>query len=210
MVRARQALVTIGLPALYLLLVVIFTLPEKPEYWLKDRTVMTVSEKAGPAILHMPDPIYPAQALHDAVEGNVTVKVVVDAEGAVTSASAIAGPEALREAAVDAVRRWQFEGKAQATQVEVGFSPLYATQSLTPAEPVERTLPSNLGNVRGKVRVVALVDAQGKASNVQAVAGPEELRGAAVESVRRWVFRPARRNGSAVTATTVVDVAFGT
>ncbi len=200
---------TVGLPALYLALVVIFNLPEKPEYWLKDRTVMTVSERAGPAILHMPDPIYPAQALRDSVEGNVTVKVVVDAGGAVSSATAITGPEALREAAVDAVRRWQFEAKAQETQVEVGFSLLYVTQSLTPAEPVERTPPSNRGTGIGKVRVVALVDAQGKASNVQAVAGPEKLRGAAVDSVRRWTFRPALRNGLPVTATTVVDVAFG-
>jgi hypothetical protein len=53
------------------------------------------------------------------------------------------------------------------------------------------------------------VDAQGKASIVQAVAGPEKLRGAAVDSVRRWTFRPALRNGLPVTTTTVVDVAFG-
>jgi len=122
MVKARWLLVTIGLPALYLALVVIFNLPEKPEYWLKDRTVMTVSEKAGPVILDMPGPIYPPQALRDSVEGNVTVQVVVDAEGAVTSATPIAGPAILRDAAADAVRRWRFEGKALATQVEVGFS----------------------------------------------------------------------------------------
>ena len=89
---ARWLLVTVGLPALYLALVVFFNLPEKPEYWLKDRTVMTVSEKAGPAILHMPDPIYPPNALRDSVQGSVTVKVVMDDAGAVASAIAIVGP----------------------------------------------------------------------------------------------------------------------
>ena len=209
MARSHWLLVTIGPPALYLALVVIFTLPEKPEYWLKDRTVMTVSEKAGPVILYMPDPIYPPRALRESVQGSVTIKVVVDAGGVVASATAIAGPEVLRDAAVAAVRRWQFEGKAQETQVEVGFSLLYVTQSLTPAEPVDRILPPNPGNARGNVRVVALVDAQGKASNVQAVSGPEKLRGAARDSVRGWTFRPTLRNGLPVTSTTVVDVPFG-
>jgi len=208
--RARALLVTYGLPALYLALVVIFNLPEKPEYWLKDRTVMTVSEPAGPAILHMPDPIYPAQALRNSVEGSVTVKVTVNAGGVVTSATPVAGPEVLRDAAVAAVRCWQFEGKAVETQVEVGFSLLYVTQSLTPAEPVERPRPAYNGNARGKVRLVAMVDAQGKPGLAQVVSGPEELRAAALEAVRRWTFRPALRNGAAVTASAVVDVDFGT
>jgi TonB family protein len=210
MSRARRVLVTYGLPGLYLALVVIFNLPEKPEYWLPGRTVMTVSEKAGPMILHMPDPIYPPQALRDSVQGTVTVKVSVAADGTVSQAAAIAGPEALRDAAVDAVRRWQFEGKPVETQVDVGFSLLYVTQSLTPAEPVERTRPSNRDNARGSVRVVAAVDAQGKPGIVQAVAGPEKLRAAAVDSVRQWTFRPTLRNGHAVFGTAVVDVAFGT
>ena len=174
--RVRGMLVTYGLPALYLALVVVFNLPEKPEYWLPGRTVMTVTEKAGPVmILHMPDPIYPAQALRDSVQGTVTVKVSVAADGAVSQATALAGPEALRDAAVDAVRRWQFEGKALETQVDVGFSLLYVTQSLTPAEPLERTRPSYPRNARGNVRVVAAVDAEGKPGSVQAVAGPRKL-----------------------------------
>ena len=206
--RARWLLITFALPALYLALVVIFTLPEKPEYWLKDRTVMTVSEKAGPVILHMPDPIYPPQALRNSVEGSVTVKVVVDDGGVVTSATPVAGPEVLRDAAVESVRRWQFEGKAVETQVEVGFSLLYVTQSLTPAEPIERPRPSYRGNARGKVRVVAVVDTQGKPGIAQVVSGPVELRAAALETVRRWTFRPTLRNGAAVTASAVVDVEF--
>jgi TonB family protein len=202
-------LVTYGIPALYLALVVIYNLPAKPEYWLPGHTVMTVSEKAGPIILHMPDPIYPPQALRDSVQGTVTVKVSVAPDGTVSQATAIAGPEALRAAAVDAVRCWQFEGKALETQVDVGFSLLYVTESLTPAEPLERTLPSYRGDARGNVRVVAAVDAEGKPGIVQAVAGPEKLRVAAVDSVRHWTFRPTLRNGHRVQGTAVVVVPFG-
>ena len=210
MVRPLWAGVTFGLPAVYLALVIVFSWPEKPEYVAANPTVMTVSEKAGAAVLHMPEPIYPEQALRESVEGTVKLKVVVDADGVAGKVTPVAGPELLRGAAVDAVHRWQFEGKAAETQVEVPFSLRYVTRTLTPAVPVERTRPAYRGNAHGKVRVVALVDKDGRACRVQAVAGPEQLRAAAVDSVRQWTFRPTLRNGLPIHATTVVEISFGT
>ncbi|MEO8597013.1 MAG: TonB family protein [Candidatus Solibacter sp.] len=208
MARLRWTLITFGLPALYVALLVIFNWPEKPEYVRATPTVMTVSEQAGASVLHMPEPIYPEQALRDSVEGTVKLHVSINADGLVTQATPVAGPPLLRAAAVDAVHRWQFEGKLAETQVDVGFSLRYVTRSLTPAEPVARSLPPNRSRQRGTVRVVALVDKDGHASMVQAVAGPEKLRAAAVESVRRWTFRPTLRNGLPIHATTVVEIPF--
>jgi len=89
--------------------------PEKPEYVAASPTVMTVSEKAGTAVLHMPEPIYPEQALRESVEGTVKLKVVVNDEGMAVNVTPVSGPELLRAAAVDAVHRWQFEGKEAET-----------------------------------------------------------------------------------------------
>ena len=83
------------------------------------------------------------------------------------------------------------------------------TQSLALPEPVRRTPPAYRGTLHGSVRVVAMVDAEGRVEFVQPVAGPETLVPAAVESVRRWTFRPMLRNGKPEHGTAVIDVPFG-
>jgi outer membrane biosynthesis protein TonB len=107
------------------------------------------------------------------------------------------------------VRQWQFEAKAQETQVDVAFSLRGVTRSLALPEPVKRTVPSYRGRERGSVRVVVLVDPEGRVQFVQPVTGPETLVPAATESVRHWTFRPMLRNGEPVHGTAVVDVPFG-
>jgi hypothetical protein len=110
---------------------------------------------------------------------------------------------------VDNVRQWQFEAKAQETQVDVGFSLRGVTRSLALPEPVRRTAPSYHGRERGSVRMVVVVDTEGRVEFVQPVTGPEMLVPAATESVRHWTFRPMLRNGKPVHGTAVVDVPFG-
>ena len=209
MARLRWAAVTIALPLVYLVLLYQATRPPKAVYVFANPTVMTVSDKGGPVILHSPDAIYPPQALRDRVEGRVTLKVTVGADGTVTQALPVSGPKALRHAAMDNVRQWQFEAKAQETQVDVGFSLRCATRSLALAEPVRRTTPVYRGMERGSVRVVVVVDTEGRVEFVQPVTGPEMLVPAAAESVRHWTFRPMLRNGKPVHGTAVVDVPFG-
>src|ERR1017187_2795666 len=103
------------------------TRPPKPVYTFARHTVVTVTDKGGPAILHAPPAIYPPQALRAKVEGSVILNVTIAADGTVARAVPISGPEPLRRAAIDNVRRWQFEAKAQEAQIDVGFSPRYAT-----------------------------------------------------------------------------------
>ena len=54
-----------------------------------------------------------------------------------------------------------------------------------------------------------MVDPQGHVESVQPVTGPETLVPAAVESVRKWTFRPMLRDGKPEHGTAVVDVPFG-
>jgi TonB family protein len=209
MSRLRWALMTFALPLVYLAVLYQATRPAKAVYVFANPTAMTVSDKGGPAVLHAPDVVYPAGALRDRVEGSVTLKVTIGADGAVAQAVPISGPEPLRQAAVDKVRQWQFEAKAQETQLNVGFSLRGVTRSLALPEPVKRKAPAYQGKLHGSVRVVAMVDPEGRVEFVQPVTGPEDLVPAAVEAVRKWTFRPALRNGEPVHGTAVVDVPFG-
>jgi TonB family protein len=209
MSRLRWLATTIALPLVYIVVLYVATRPPKATYVFANPTVMTVSDKGGPPVMHAPPVVYPAQALHARVEGKVVLKVSIAGDGTVRQAEAISGPEPLRKAAVDNVRQWQFEAKEQETQVDAGFSLRNATRSLALPEPVRRTAPVYRGTAHGSVRVVAMVDPEGRVEFVQPVTGPETLVPAAVESVRQWTFRPMLRNGKPEHGTAVIDIPFG-
>jgi TonB family protein len=54
-------------------------------------------------------PTYPPEAREALVSGKVQVQVIISEEGQVVEATAISGPELLREAAVQAARQWVFK-----------------------------------------------------------------------------------------------------
>ncbi|HET9742122.1 MAG TPA: energy transducer TonB [Terriglobales bacterium] len=68
-----------------------------------------VQKKSTPArLISSVPPQYPAMARQFRLEGQVVVTVEVDTAGNVVSAKAISGPPMLRQAALDAVRRWKY------------------------------------------------------------------------------------------------------
>lgn len=68
-----------------------------------------VQKKSTPArLISSVPPQYPAMARQFRLEGQVVVTVEVDIAGNVVSAKAISGPPMLRQAALDAVRRWKY------------------------------------------------------------------------------------------------------
>jgi len=60
-------------------------------------------------IIHRVMPEYPELARRAGVQGTVVLETVVSAEGAVTQLKSVSGPEALSQAAMDAVRWWRYE-----------------------------------------------------------------------------------------------------
>jgi TonB family protein len=62
----------------------------------------------------------------------------------------------------------------------------------------------------GQVTLRVQVDADGKASSVHvhSTRAPRDLVQAAIASVRRWRFTPARRDGAAVAASVLVPIEF--
>ena len=123
--RAARALIAIGLPLLYAVAVFWATAP-RPEPQRPDRVYVqtppfTVTAKAGPAVLHAPDPIYPAQARRARVQGTVTLEIHIASDGRVARVAVVSGPPLLVPAAVAAVRKWQFEPGEATTEVLVPF-----------------------------------------------------------------------------------------
>jgi outer membrane biosynthesis protein TonB len=68
-------------------------------------------------------PVYPPDAMRDFITGNVKAEAVVEASGRVGEVKVISGPQALRGAAVEALKQYEYApgtqgGKAVATKVE--------------------------------------------------------------------------------------------
>lgn len=59
-------------------------------------------------VVYSPPPDYPAAASAARVQGEVTVRAVVDPEGHVIYARVVSGPELLRDAALEAVQKWRY------------------------------------------------------------------------------------------------------
>ncbi len=88
----------------------------------------------------------------------------------------------------------------------------------TPPLPIRRDLPSIPEGIRNRIYGVVPVDlsvrvgAAGNVTHAEILGKPEGLRRflalQAVDSVRRWKFRPAKRDGKAVPGETVVRFRF--
>ncbi|HEY6303081.1 MAG TPA: TonB family protein [Terriglobales bacterium] len=67
------------------------------------------ADAMGRRIIHQVMPAYPELARQSGVQGTVVLDIVVSVEGAVTQVKFGSGPEALSQAAMDAVRWWRYE-----------------------------------------------------------------------------------------------------
>jgi TonB family protein len=60
-------------------------------------------------LVHRVEPVYPAQARKEGLEGTIALDIVVGRDGAVLRMHALNGPDVLARAAMDALRWWKFE-----------------------------------------------------------------------------------------------------
>ena len=84
--------------------------PEQPS---AAETVANDAPEMPAKLLKAANPVYPPDAMRSYITGDVKAEVVVDASGRVGEVKVLSGPQALREAAVDALKQYEY---APATQ----------------------------------------------------------------------------------------------
>jgi protein TonB len=78
----------------------------------------TLAHAAGRKVVKRVPPQYPTLALKMRIEGTVKLEVNVDADGKVVAVRAVGGHPILRAAAVDCLKKWEFEpGSGKTTEV---------------------------------------------------------------------------------------------
>jgi TonB family protein len=80
-------------------------------------------------------------------------------------------------------------------------------QLITRVNPVYPDL-ARRQRISGTVSLSVIIGANGKINNVNALSGPELLRGAAMDAVRQWVYAPMTLNGRAVETEKQIDLDF--
>lgn len=111
---------------------------------------------------------------------------------------------------IDVVDAAEFIPPADATPImkKIAISSGVAQVNLVKSVAPEYPLHAMETGLSGTVVVQATIDKDGKISNVRAIGGPEELRQAAVDSVKQWVYRPYLLNGEPVNVDTTINVVF--
>lgn len=75
----------------------------------KDRPIRVSSGVLAGLLQHKVDPVYPDDAREAKISGAVVMLVTVDDHGKIVDLSALAGPELLRDAALNTVKQWTYK-----------------------------------------------------------------------------------------------------
>jgi len=175
-------------------------------------------------LIRMP-PVWPSgDAASKHIEGRVTLRIVIDANGKVTNSEALSGPPELFQAAIDSTKLWQFEPPASAPVVEIaevsyGF-PKECPGPISDSGEVgsggwlrskNGTVISWDGSARtpmppyfdedrragiaGVMRLAITVSAEGRVTKIHVVNSlSPRLDKAAVKAIRGWRFNLVRGN----------------
>ncbi|MEW6129828.1 MAG: energy transducer TonB [Acidobacteriota bacterium] len=68
-----------------------------------------ISEVIAAKAIKKVEPSYPSFARSMGVSGSVTIEITIDERGKVTKAEAVSGPPQLRQAGIDAAKRWEYQ-----------------------------------------------------------------------------------------------------
>lgn len=103
------------------------------------------------AVLSAVAPIYPPLALTANVSGEVDVMVTVDNAGKVTDAKFLAGNQLLHKAAIEAAKRWKFQGVNRETKVQLTFVFRMMPKQTPPEDMTPVFMPPYKLEVKGKL-----------------------------------------------------------
>ena len=82
--------------------------PEAVNFARHGSVFLSSSGVMAAYLLSAPAPAYPPAAISAEVQGQVVIQAVVGKDGEVTAPRVVSGPPLLRDAALEAVRRWQY------------------------------------------------------------------------------------------------------
>jgi len=74
--------------------------------------------------------------------------------------------------------------------------------------PPQFPLDAKQAGVSGTVVLQALIDKEGRISDLKVISGPPMLQDAAVDAVRQWLYRPYLLNGQPVEVNTTINIVF--
>jgi TonB family protein len=189
-------------------------------------------------IIFKADPVYPAEARAEHVEGEVVLHATISKAGTIENVQVLSGPPILMVSAIDAVRQWKYKPyllNGEPTEVETTINIRYSLSE--PGEsgaanvgpgvrkigngvssPVviyqvqpEYSPEARAANFNGIELVNLIVDANGVPQNVHILRGVGMgLDEKAVEAVRQYRFKPAMEDGKPVPVELNVEINFRT
>jgi len=175
-------------------------------------------------ITYKPEPGFTEEARLNGAEGVVRLRAVLSASGEVTNLSVVKGlPDGLTEKAIAAARQVRFkpaekDGRVVSQYVvfEYNFIIHYEEDEVDERSvileqpPAEYTEEARRNNVRGKVVLKVTLTSYGTVSSISAEKElPHGLTRSAIAAALRIKFKPAEKEGRAVSQITTVEYAFG-
>jgi len=170
-----------------------------------------VAGEAGvpiPRRTKMVKPVYPLEAQARGLRGIVILDLTIDKNGKVASVDVIRSIPGLDDAAVEAVKQWEYEpakvdGKAVAVRLSVPITFLMPVPEITRQEGIPElrqgavpTFPKGV-DARGTVSAVAEVtlDAEGRVVEAEIRGGDPPYADALLQAVKTWLFAPDSGRG---------------
>jgi TonB family protein len=176
-----------------------------------------------PRLIRKVDPVYPEGAKKAGIQGRVVVTAVTDVFGCVVEAKAAKGPEALHEAAVNAIKQWVYEPylldgvpKPVKFTVVVSFNldkdrdkdrdkdkdkkqPQVISAKERP-KLIKRVNPrypkqALKTGIQGKVVLEATIDKNGNVVDAVVIDGHSLLNAAALEAIKQWKYESFVKDG---------------
>ena len=158
-------------------------------------------------------PVYPLEAKKAAIQGVVTLSVTALQDGSVSKVDVIGGDPALENAAVDAVRQWQFaplDVASAVTKIEINFT----LQDVSKPVPIYKPNPvytpeAKAAKIQGTVILRVTIEPDGKVGDVKIIQGLDKgLDQEAADTVKTWKFKPATKAGKPIAVKTAIEINF--
>lgn len=149
----------------------------------------------------MTPPTYPPEAQAQGIRGIVIVEIVIDTQGKVSSAQLVRSIPGLDEAALGAVRTWEYEvtrvdGKPVPVRLRVPITFALRLPNVDRQEGVPElragvlpALPEGAASA-GEVKAQITVDPDGRVSDASVTEGQPALAEAVVRALNTWRFAP--------------------